>query len=580
MPRLNKLNTGSVRIFLSIVTVILTAIIVQYYVAVRIPGPMVHPIKYRIISGTFAFILDISRFFESITGFPYYKLLNIIVDSFDPIKIRPFDHGQVLYNDQFIDNVLVRIYTPQNVSSISLSPVIIFFHGGGFFFGSIYSHDTMNYHMSMYTGAIVIAVNYQLTPHVHYPTPLEDGIKVARYVINNYQEFNIDPTNVFLSGDSAGGGMAVVVERHLRREHKPVIRGVLLLYPLLQLVNFRLSSYRTYLPYRLLSLLREDVLVQVTNFYMNTTFSDDELFNNRHLSQDDYENFFSKLNIHNLDQEMTDDINKRGLLSKTSHPDTWKLFDENVSPLLADDEILRNTPATFIVACTYDILLSDAQLYFNRLQQLNVKNIMYREYAIFHGVMTAQRLAIFGAIVASIIGYLYQAPNIEGISQTNKVRMLGATMKIMHMIGSAAELLGLSTQTLIVRKGSELVKYVKDKDEDTGLQIENTLIENVRVRIVRPLNSNDNLPAIIYFHGGAFYMGSPDTHNGITSALARLANVVVISVDYRLAPEHPFPAGLDDCYAVSKYVLQHGDSKKLRIDRSRVALAGDSAAHY
>ncbi|CAF4751802.1 unnamed protein product, partial [Rotaria magnacalcarata] len=41
--------------------------------------------------------------------------------------------------------------------------------------------------MSMYTGAIVIAVNYQLTPHVHYPTPLEDGIKVARYVINNYQ---------------------------------------------------------------------------------------------------------------------------------------------------------------------------------------------------------------------------------------------------------------------------------------------------------------------------------------------------------------------------------------------------------
>ena len=46
---------------------------------------------------------------------------------------------------------------------------------------------------------------------------------------------------------------------------------------------------------------------------------------------------------------------------------------------------------------------------------------------------------------------------------------------------------------------------------------------------------------------------------------------------YRLAPEHPFPAGLEDCYAVSKYVLEHGDSKKLRIDRSRVALAGDSA---
>jgi acetyl esterase/lipase len=184
-----------------------------------------------------------------------------------------------------------------------------------------------------------------------------------------------------------GGNMAVVVERHLRREQKSIIRGVLLLYPLLQLVNFCLPSYRTYLPYRLLSLLREDMLVQVANFYINTSFSEDILFNNRHLSLDDYNKFYSKLNL-KISKKENDDINKYQFLSESSHPDTWKLFNENISPLLADDDILRNSPPTFIVACTYDVLLSDAQLYFHRLQQLNVKNVIYREYQIFHGVMT------------------------------------------------------------------------------------------------------------------------------------------------------------------------------------------------
>ena len=219
--------------------------------------------------------------------------------------------------------------------------------------------------------------------------------------MDHYQEFSIDPTRVFLCGDSAGsfsffvrnnsygyililgGNLAVVVERHLRREEKPVIHGVLLLYPLLQLVNFRLPSYRTYLPYRLLSLLREDMLTQVPNFYINASFSKDELFTNQHLSSNDYQTFFSKLNLTNFTYE-----NEEIPLTESSHPDTWKLFDENVSPLLADDQILKNSPATFIVACTYDVLLSDAQLYFQRLQHLNVKNIIYREYRIFHGVMT------------------------------------------------------------------------------------------------------------------------------------------------------------------------------------------------
>ena len=165
----------------------------------------------------------------------------------------------------------------------------------------------------------------------------------------------------------------------MRHKQKAVIRGVILLYPLLQLVNFRLPSYLTYIPYDLLSLLRENELTRVTNFYLNTSFTSDELFNNRHLSTDDYNYFYSKLNLQ---------ISNNDHINDKSHQDTWKLFDENISPLLADDEIIHHSPATFIGACTYDVLLSDAQLYLQRLQNLSVNDIIYREYRIFHGAMT------------------------------------------------------------------------------------------------------------------------------------------------------------------------------------------------
>lgn len=99
-----------------------------------------------------------------------------------------------------------------------------------------------------------------------------------------------------------------------------------------------------------------------------------------------------------------------------------------------------------------------------------------------------QRLAIVSAVVASLFGYLYQAPNIDGIEQVNKVRILGATMKLMHLVvcnllfnfhcknisilkGSVAEVLGLGHQVVVVRKASNLVAHIKDKAEDAGLQV-------------------------------------------------------------------------------------------------------------
>lgn len=82
-------------------------------------------------------------------------------------------------------------------------------------------------------------------------------------------------------------------------------------------------------------------------------------------------------------------------------------------------------------------------------------------------------------------------------------------------------------------------------------------------------------PALIYFHGGGFVVGGIDTHDVFCRQLASSCDVSVFSVEYRLAPEHPFPAAVDDCYNATRWMIEHAD--QLRIDPDRVGVAGDSA---
>jgi acetyl esterase len=105
--------------------------------------------------------------------------------------------------------------------------------------------------------------------------------------------------------------------------------------------------------------------------------------------------------------------------------------------------------------------------------------------------------------------------------------------------------------------------------------VEDMDADGVPVRVYKPTDTAEPQRALIYIHGGGYVIGSPDTHDGITRALARRAETIVVSVDYRRAPEHPYPAALDDCWAVAKWVFANAD--KLGIDSDRVGVGGDSA---
>jgi acetyl esterase len=97
----------------------------------------------------------------------------------------------------------------------------------------------------------------------------------------------------------------------------------------------------------------------------------------------------------------------------------------------------------------------------------------------------------------------------------------------------------------------------------------------VAVRCYVPLRRSNPSPAIVFFHGGAFVIGDLDFEHSRCLEMAAETRSVVIAADYRLAPEHPFPAGFDDCCAVYEWTIE--SAAELGIDSRRIAVAGASA---
>jgi acetyl esterase len=87
--------------------------------------------------------------------------------------------------------------------------------------------------------------------------------------------------------------------------------------------------------------------------------------------------------------------------------------------------------------------------------------------------------------------------------------------------------------------------------------------------------SHDKLPVLLYLHGGGFTIGSVHTHDIVCRELARLAGIAVLSVDYRLAPEYPFPTAVNDCWDALQWLA--GQGAALGLDTTRLAVGGDSA---
>ena len=133
-------------------------------------------------------------------------------------------------------------------------------------------------------------------------------------------------------------------------------------------------------------------------------------------------------------------------------------------------------------------------------------------------------------------------------------------------------------------QGREMYRMMAQALEPQGIaigKIENTYFigpsgDQIKVRVYSPVaGGSAALPALVFFHGGGWVIGDLETHDALCRTLTNETGARVIAVDYRLAPEHKFPAAIDDSYAAVKWV--EANASTLGVDANRIAVAGDSA---
>ena len=150
-------------------------------------------------------------------------------------------------------------------------------------------------------------------------------------------------------------------------------------------------------------------------------------------------------------------------------------------------------------------------------------------------------------------------------------------------VGKVGEALrGGDEQQTIAESRAQMEKVVAVFDEKGPdlSRIEDIKLSGAAGQIPARLYSDSNdvntlKPAMVYFHGGGFVQGNLQTHNESCKKLAAWSGAIIVAVDYRLAPEHPYPAGIDDAIAAYLWVVEN--AKSLGIDQSRIGVGGDSA---
>jgi acetyl esterase len=140
-------------------------------------------------------------------------------------------------------SVSIRIYRPKGAKETL--PVLMYYHGAGWVFGGIKTHDRLVCELADGAHVAVVFVNYTLSPEAQYPVPIEEAYAATKYIAEHGKEFNLDTSRLAVGGDSVGGNMTIAVTLLAKERGGPKICYQVLIYPVTD-ANFENASYKEF----------------------------------------------------------------------------------------------------------------------------------------------------------------------------------------------------------------------------------------------------------------------------------------------------------------------------------------------
>lgn len=191
--------------------------------------------------------------------------------------------------------------------------------------------------------------------------------------------------------------------------------------------------------------------------------------------------------------------------------------------------------------------------------------------------MSLKNFGLFLAIAMVLVAYWLHEPIPDGVKEKSELRITIACLKFFRLMTTVSWMTGIYSPINTFRFWLKMT--IIQMPNDGAVEVIDDNFSGVPVRIFRPIQNSEEapkeLPGLVFFHGVGLALMDTDTYHSVSQSITKETGFVVVSVDFRRAPEYKFPIPFDDCLTATVHLLRHG--AEYGVDINRIAVAGDSA---